>query len=142
MRLVRHESFEGPVVMKLALFPNKFKSMQRETNTYQQIDGLGIAPKFLGHVMQDRKVCGILLEYIQDSRTAMSMDESDCLEVLQRFHSLGLIHNDAHRQNFLRTPEGILLIDFESASSEPSDSNSHIDITIMQESLKRAQLGL
>jgi tRNA A-37 threonylcarbamoyl transferase component Bud32 len=93
------------VVAKIARF--KFEEVPRvetETAIYQIIDGHDIGPSFLGH----------LIERIE-GRPGGIADLGACQAVVERLHSLGVVHRDLNRYNFVISPSGVILIDFENA---------------------------
>ncbi|CAJ2509454.1 Uu.00g144800.m01.CDS01 [Anthostomella pinea] len=75
VQVVSHPFFETPVVMKIASFPSDLaiQAMEREIGIYQLLENTDIAPRFLGHVTEDGRVIGFLIEYIADARTAAAV---------------------------------------------------------------------
>ena len=88
---------------------------EAETTAYQWIDGQGVSPNFLGHLTEDGRVIGFVMEYIDDARSADIGDLAACQDVLARLHSLGIKHGDINKYNFLVRGERAVLVDFETA---------------------------
>lgn len=104
------------VIAKIARFEWEIPRIERETRAYQLLEKLDlkIAPRFLGHIAEGRRVIGILLEKLVDTRSASIEDLADCERVLGNFHSHGLLHGDVNRYNFLvGKGGGVKIIDFE-----------------------------
>lgn len=135
------------VVCKLAPFPWEIPYLQRETLAYERIaksesiaksviegglDRLGasadptqlekstpqyIAPRFLGHLTENGRVIGFLLEKIEGTYASLS-DLPQCAAALRTLHSMGIVHGDVNKHNFVveRATREVRLIDFEHAS--------------------------
>jgi hypothetical protein len=102
------------VVAKIARFEFEVDSIERETLAYRIIDGQNIGPQFLGHLTENGRVMGVLLEYIP-KRPASITDLGACLNALQKLHTLDILLNDTNKFNFLAkddSPE-VLVCDFE-----------------------------
>jgi hypothetical protein len=110
------------VVAKIARFEFEIQYIQQESRTYKLIDGLGIGPRFLGHLTENGRVMGVLLEYVP-SRNARSSDLDVCLSALRRLHGLGILLNDTINLNFLVSIDGAgaLLCDFSNCLFEVDD---------------------
>ncbi|RFU30062.1 hypothetical protein B7463_g6279, partial [Scytalidium lignicola] len=100
------------MIAKVARFEWEIPRIERETQAYRLLEGTGLAPRFLGHVHEQGRVIGLLLEKI-DGRMAGIDDLARCNEVLGRFHNTGLVHGDINRNNFIVSDDGIRIIDFE-----------------------------
>ncbi|KAJ5761068.1 alpha-galactosidase A precursor [Penicillium odoratum] len=111
----RASSFHDIVVVKFARFPWEVQYIENETTAYQWIVGHDIGPRFLGHLTENGRVIGFLLERITDSRHAGAQDTEICEEVLSRLHDLGVRHGDTNRSNFLVRDSRATLIDFDTA---------------------------
>jgi hypothetical protein len=61
-----------PVLVKTAMWPWEIDRMELETTIYQRLDGSGISPAFLGHVMEGEKgrIIGFVLEWVEGARRA------------------------------------------------------------------------
>jgi predicted Ser/Thr protein kinase len=103
------------VVAKFARFDWEIGYMENETTAYEWIDGHDIGPRFLGHLTEDGRVTGFLMEYIADARHAGPGDLEACREVLSRLHELGIRHGDTNRFNFLVRGSEATLVDFDTA---------------------------
>ncbi|RHZ54869.1 uncharacterized protein CDV56_107894 [Aspergillus thermomutatus] len=107
--------FDNVVVAKFARFDWEAQYMENETTAYQWIDGSSIGPRFLGHLTEDGRVIGFLMERITDARHAGPQDLQACQETLSRLHELGIRHGDTNRFNFLIGQSKAILIDFDTA---------------------------
>ncbi|KAL8704110.1 MAG: hypothetical protein Q9201_002724 [Fulgogasparrea decipioides] len=105
----------GEVVAKYAAFEWEIGYCQAETEAYAWIEGHGIGLKFLGHLTEEGRVIGFVMQKLQ-GRHACIGDLASCTEVVQRLHSLGMLHGDLNRHNFLVTEGRTALIDFESCT--------------------------
>lgn len=114
--LVKHVLFGSRLLlMKIAETPNDMEAIARETEVYRAVQGMSIAPAFLGHIREEGRVVGFLVEYLHDYTHPEGKDYDACRLALSRLHSSGYLHGDAHAGNFLVQPDGTaaLLIDFE-----------------------------
>jgi predicted Ser/Thr protein kinase len=100
------------IIAKIARFEWEIPRIEQETRAYQLLEGSGLAPRFLGHIHENGRIMGFLLEKIE-GRSASFQDLSICETALGKFHELGLVHGDVNRYNFLITEEGVKLLDFE-----------------------------
>ncbi|KAG2135734.1 alpha-galactosidase A [Suillus bovinus] len=113
VRVVQYAS--RPVVSKIARFDFEIPRMERETAAYRAIDGYGVSPAFLGHIVEGDRVIGFLVEQLH-GRPAGPEDLQGCRDVLQRLHALDIIHGDPNKHNFIVASDGtVTLIDFENA---------------------------
>lgn len=97
---------------KIAWSEWELPRIEQETRAYQLLEGSGLAPRFLGHVHENGRIMGFLLEKIE-GRPASFQDLGTCETALRKLHELGLIHGDVNRYNFLITKEEVKLLDFE-----------------------------
>src|SRR5579859_300089 len=102
-------------IAKFAHFEWEIRFLEAETAIYRTLDGhSGIAPKFLGHLHENGRVAGMLLEYIEGRRPRKEEDYGACASGLGRLHDLGLVHGDINLDNFIVTGVGdARLVDFE-----------------------------
>ncbi|PVH77531.1 hypothetical protein DL98DRAFT_517272, partial [Cadophora sp. DSE1049] len=100
------------IIAKIARFEWELPRIEQETRAYQLLEGSELAPRFLGHVHENGRIMGLLIEKIE-GRSASSQDLSICEKALSQLHELGLTHGDVNRYNFLITEEGVKLVDFE-----------------------------
>lgn len=77
---------DAGVAAKFARFDWEIQYIENETTVYQWIDGHNIGPRFLGHLTEDARVIGFLMERIQDLEP--------CQQTLSRLHCLGIRHGD------------------------------------------------
>lgn len=106
------------MIAKMARFHWEIQYMEAETRMYQILEGKApdIAPKFLGHIHEEGRVIGFLLEKIPDGRNAEPADLEICEAALRWFHGLGFVHGDCNKHNFIIRPNGqVVLIDFDKA---------------------------
>jgi predicted Ser/Thr protein kinase len=112
VKVVKYGSKQA--VAKIARFEFEIPRMEKETAIYQAIDGCGIGPAFLGHLIEHDRVIGILVEKVEGRRGDIC-DLAASQEIMKRLHSLGIVHGDLNRHNFIVSDAGITLVDFENA---------------------------
>lgn len=100
------------VIAKIARFEWEIPRFETETRIYQLLEGTGLAPAFLGHIHENGRVIGLLLEKAT-GHSASITDISKCEAALQQLHKLGLRHGDVNRYNFIIDADRVKLIDFE-----------------------------
>ncbi|SPJ71500.1 uncharacterized protein FTOL_01228 [Fusarium torulosum] len=100
------------IIAKIARFEWELPRIEQETRAYRLLEGSGLAPRFLGHIHENGRIMGFLIEKIE-GRSASFQDLSICETALGKLHELGLTHRDVNRYNFLVTEEGVKLLDFE-----------------------------
>lgn len=128
-----------PVLIKLAVWPWEIKSMEIETTAYQQINGSGIGPKFLGHLTEgkDGRVVGFVVEWLQDARAAGPGDMEGCKKALGRLHRLGIKLGDINKHNFLvRDGHDVVLVDFEAAKHNCLPDELNNEMSALKSSLE------
>lgn len=113
----------GTAVAKIACFAWDVRRIERETVAYSILaqhgslhpDESPIAPEFLGHLTENGRVMGLLLQKVDGERACIS-DLPSCEALVRRVHGLGMIHGDVNRYNFVidrAGGEGVRLVDFE-----------------------------
>lgn len=107
--------FPRPVVAKFARFEWEIPALDRECMAYRWIEGKGLGPKFLGHLSEDGRINGFVMERITGARHATPDDLVLCQVALSKLHDLGILHGDVNRHNFLIKDDQAILIDFECA---------------------------
>ncbi|KAJ5926756.1 hypothetical protein N7516_008529 [Penicillium verrucosum] len=112
---VKCPQFEELVVVKFARFDWEIGYMEGETASYRLIEDHNIGPRFLGHLVEDGRVIGFLMERIANARHAGPQDLEICQQTLARLHALGIKHGDVNRFNFLVRDSRAILIDFDKA---------------------------
>jgi predicted Ser/Thr protein kinase len=100
------------VIAKIARFEWELPRIEQETRAYQLLEGSELAPRFLGHIHENGRIMGFLIEKIE-GRSASFQDLGICETALGKLHNLGFLHGDVNRYNFLVTEEGVKLLDFE-----------------------------
>jgi len=96
-------------VAKVARFEFEIPYIEAET---RDLDRHAVGPKFLGHLLENGRPMGMLVEYL-DGRQPSKDDFDACSKVLCRLHSLGWAHRDINRDNFVLVGSEAKLIDFE-----------------------------
>ncbi|KAF8869019.1 hypothetical protein CPB84DRAFT_1805568 [Gymnopilus junonius] len=104
-----------PAIAKFARFEFEIPQLERETAIYEAIAGRGIGPTFLAHLTEHDRVIGMLIERVE-GRHANINDLEACQIVVKRLHSLGIVHGDLNRHNFIVSAAGVSLIDFENST--------------------------
>lgn len=104
---------------KIARFEWEIPRIERETRAYRLLEGSGLAPAFLGHVHENGRVIGHLLEKVKGS-SASIQDLRKCEAALEKLHKLGLTHGDPNRFNFLVEANEAKLVDFERTQENSS----------------------
>ncbi|KAI0490601.1 hypothetical protein F4859DRAFT_13847 [Xylaria cf. heliscus] len=115
IHVVTHPLFDSPVIAKCTEFPWQTPYFEAETTAYEWIGGQGIGPEFLGHIIEDGRCIGFVIENVAGARTAEPADLSACQSALAKLHSLGIIHGDINKYNFLVRDGKAVLVDFETA---------------------------
>ena len=101
-------------IAKIARFEFEVPWLERETVVYGIIDGQDIGPPVVGHLMEEGRVMGLLIEYIPNTRPARPADLETCATLLRKLHNLNILHTDINIYNFLINENGDgLLCDFE-----------------------------
>lgn len=113
-----------PAICKIACFGWEMPRIAHETYTYSVVEEYRepgdpvVAPAFLGHVTENGRVVGMLLERLQGGPASME-DLPACREALENFHRMNMVHGDVNRYNFVvdraREPVRALLVDLEHA---------------------------
>lgn len=117
-----------PMIAKMAHFPWHITSMQRETRVYRALQGTQLAPRVLGHICEQGRVVGILLEKIEGRHPGFQ-DLEVCQAALGRLNDLGIAHRDCHQYNFIVTENNrVVLIDFETSVLEASQEAMEEDM--------------
>ncbi|OQD78752.1 hypothetical protein PENANT_c084G05762 [Penicillium antarcticum] len=122
--------FQSPattIIAKIARFEWEIPRIERETRAYQLLEGSGLSPRFLGHIHENGRIMGFLLEKIE-GRAASIQDLSICETALEKLYELGFLHGDANRYNFLVTEEGVKLLDFERLQENASPDSMHKEL--------------
>ncbi|KAI3337713.1 alpha-galactosidase A precursor [Ustulina deusta] len=111
-----HSHFNSTIIAKFARFPWEVPQLEKETAAYEWIEGHNIGPTFLGHLVEEGRVIGFMMECIADFRHATPDDFDLCRLSLTKLHTLGIKHGDINKHNFLVQDGKVTLIDFDCAS--------------------------
>lgn len=113
--------FDKPMIAKFARFPMEIPQLELETEAYEWLERSGIAPRFIGHIMEHGRGIGFLMERIDHFRHATLDDLEPCRNALAKLHAKGITHGDINKHNFLVHDDGAAtLIDFDSATKDAS----------------------
>lgn len=96
------------------------RGIETEMMAYRACDGHNLTPKFLGHVSEEGRVIGFIMEYIEGARMPIVSfrEVTLCREALRRFYALtGWQRADKGntRNNFLIRDEHVWLVDLSTA---------------------------
>ena len=132
-------SAAADLIVKFARFPWELHYYDDETSFYESIEGQGIGPKFLGHLTEEQRVIGFVLERIKDARHADPGDLEACQNALTKLHQQGILHGDVNKHNFLvREADGrktVTIVDFECASDCTEEVTLKEELESLQEKL-------
>lgn len=132
VRVVKYNS--KSVISKIARFEFEIPRIETETAIYQAIDGHGIGPAFLGHLVEHGRVMGFLIEKI-DGVNGEIGDLEACEFIVKRLHSLGIVHGDLNKYNFIVGHTRTTLIDFENAIKNGSKDAMQKEFVCLTEQL-------
>lgn len=135
---VTHVLFPEPVIFKLALFPWQIQHLEAETRAYEWIRNVEVGPRFLGHVSEGGRIVGFLMENITRACPATLDDLEACKIALAQLHSLGILHGDVNRNNFLiqQPADKAMMIDFETAEKCDEQDKLQAEVLSLAESFK------
>ena len=122
------------VIAKIARFEWELQRIEQETRAYQLLEGSGLAPRFLGHVHENGRIMGFVVEKLE-GRSASLQDLSICESALGKLHELGLLHGDVNRYNFLVMEKGVKLLDFECLSENASPESMRKELESLRAKL-------
>lgn len=124
-----HPKFSQPVVAKFARFAPEIPWVEAETRAYRWIDGHNIGPKFLGHISENGRIIGFIVEFVDNVEHAEIGDLPLCQVALGRLHQLGIKHGDNNKYNMLVHDGRVTLIDFDFAqkTDDPEDLKDEMD---------------
>lgn len=119
-----------PAIAKLAPFEWDFPRIENETWAYWVLDEYqrrhpnesSPCPKFIGHLTENGRRMGLLLEKKEGVKASLE-DLESCECALRKLHSMGLVHGDVNRYNFIIDKEGgeAFLVDLEHAEEYDAD---------------------
>ncbi|KAK2764584.1 hypothetical protein FQN54_009279 [Arachnomyces sp. PD_36] len=133
-----------PAIAKIARFPWEMPLLRMETVVYNDLTVLGeedgnlpaIMPPFLGHLVENGRVMGMLLGKIEGTYAGIK-DLSICRNIVRRLHDMEIIHGDVNRYNFIVSENGerVVLLDFENAE-QFSEERAREEIECLERELK------
>ncbi|KAK5997063.1 hypothetical protein PT974_02414 [Cladobotryum mycophilum] len=98
--------------------PIRIPYFETENAAYKWIDGKGIGPQFLGHLLEEGRAIGFILEDVEGATTAGPGDLLLCQDVLRKLHPMGIKHGDINKYNFLVRKEEAVVVDFETSQRD------------------------
>jgi predicted Ser/Thr protein kinase len=123
------------MIAKMARFDWEIPFIQRETEIYSLLEGNGIAPQFLGHIHEQGRIIGILLEKVM-GRHAGIEDLQICYSAVKRLHGLGISHEVCNRYNFIvGINNKATLLDFENSTVGASEDAMEAETAKLKEVL-------
>lgn len=126
------------VCSKIARFEHELHEVERETQAYRIIEGHNLGPQFHGHLTENGRVMGILMEFVPDTRRGTLDDFQVCLAVLRKLHELKILLGDTNRNNFLVSSDGgsAKICDFASSQLDADDAGLKEEEEGLLQSLK------
>ncbi|KAH7398263.1 alpha-galactosidase A precursor [Pyrenochaeta sp. MPI-SDFR-AT-0127] len=115
--------FNSTIIAKFARFAWEIPQLDAETSAYQWIENAQIGPKFLGHISEEGRIVGFIVERISSCHHATPEDLALCQQTLLRLHKLRIKHGDINKHNFLMHDKNATLIDFDHATQN-NDANT------------------
>ncbi|KND86310.1 hypothetical protein TOPH_09066 [Tolypocladium ophioglossoides CBS 100239] len=132
----QYQESSATMIAKMARFVWEVPYIERETKAYQILEGIGIGPRFLGHVHEQGRIIGILLEKVE-GRNAGIEDLESCTAALKCLHARGVVHGDCNRYNFVISPENtVFLVDFEGSSISTDEDAMKKEIATLEAQLR------
>lgn len=128
--------FNSTIIVKFARFAWETPQIDAETSAYQWIENHQIGPKFLGHLSEEGRVIGFIVERIMDCRHATPEDLSLCQLTLSKLHKLGIKHGDINKHNFLIHDGKATLIDFDNSTRYNDTKTLDQEFRALQEELR------
>ncbi|KAI9748212.1 MAG: hypothetical protein M4579_007286 [Chaenotheca gracillima] len=129
-------SAQSPVIAKFARFPWETSNYETETEVYSWIAGRGIGPSFLGHITEEGRVIGFLMEKVV-GRHAGIEDLEACRIAVKKLHQEGIYHGDLNKHNFLVSSDReICLIDFETARKGKDQQPMDRELSDLEDQLR------
>ncbi|KAF1842333.1 uncharacterized protein K460DRAFT_389002 [Cucurbitaria berberidis CBS 394.84] len=105
--------FNTTIIAKFARFAWEIPQLNAETSAYEWIENQQIGPGFLGHLSEEGRVIGFIMERITDARHATPEDLPLCQLALLKLHKLGIRHGDLNKHNILILDGKATLLDFD-----------------------------
>ena len=132
------QHFATTIIAKFARFDWEVCYLEAETAAYEWIDGQSIGPQFLGHLTEEGRVIGFLLERIPGGKHAGIEDLAACKEILSKVHRLGIKHGDINKHNFLVHQGKATLLDFDCAEKCEDQEALRTELESLSEQLKES----
>ncbi|KAI0398723.1 alpha-galactosidase A [Xylaria palmicola] len=124
------------MIAKMARFEWEIPYIENETRAYALLEGTGFSPRFLGHILEQGRVIGILLEKVEGRHAGIG-DMETCRTALKRLHSRGIMHGDCNRHNFIVGSDGrVTLVDFEKSKSGASEEDMEAELAGLDAELR------
>jgi len=124
------------VLVTTEWYPGSIFGAIQETLIYSQIEGLGIGPRFLAHITENReRVYGYMLESLPARHVTID-DLQACKAVLAKLHGLKIVHGALSSQSFLIVDGRALLHNFAGSFSTDNQSLFDREITSVEDILR------
>ncbi|KAF1983435.1 hypothetical protein K402DRAFT_338380 [Aulographum hederae CBS 113979] len=109
--------FPEPVILKITKNNDQgITAIDKETEAYSWIEGSGVGPKFLGHVHEEGRVIGFVIEKVEGIHPYMNQHSEQTRAAMGKLHALGVRHCDLNACNVLVREDKAVIIDFETAN--------------------------
>jgi hypothetical protein len=105
--------FPGTVIAKVATWLNEIGALDEECRGYKLVRSHNIGPKVLGHIVEEGRGIGIILEKVEGEEASKIDHLEACKTELTRLHKLGLQHGKVGLSKFIFDGEKATIIDFE-----------------------------
>ncbi|KAG8405539.1 hypothetical protein J3458_022186 [Metarhizium acridum] len=107
-----------------------------ETRIYSLLEGSGIASRFFGHIHEQGRIMGFLLEKMAGRHAGID-DLQICRAALERLHGLGISHGDCNRYNFIiGADDRVTLVDFDECTVGASKEAMQAEIDWLADQLE------
>ncbi|KAK7416615.1 hypothetical protein QQX98_005086 [Neonectria punicea] len=129
------EKVDCLLLERIARFGWEIPRIERETHAYRLLQSTDIAPRFLGHIIEEGRVMGFLLEKLDGSSAGIEHLARGA-EVLGRLHRLGLLHGDINRHNFIVGEGWTKMIDFEKSQETQEERPKNAEMLHLSSELE------
>jgi tRNA A-37 threonylcarbamoyl transferase component Bud32 len=143
-RVVARASRSGQVVLaKLFVGPRAAVERQWEERGHFAFRRAGVAtPEIVGGGTLAGGGEALLFEFLDDALPATEADLPQMMPILARLHAHGVVQNDLHLGNLLRTARGLFLIDGGGVSGMGDDKPLSLRASVRNLALFLAQFGI